>query len=89
MINLLMCNPPIVLQDIVILRSGCDNELLDYGLYIISVPFTTAPGMHWVRAYQYLDQLIIRNVRDLRAMGLWDHKLFSRHQLIGFTMILS
>jgi hypothetical protein len=46
MINLLMCDPPIVLQDIVILRSGRDDELLHYGLCIILVPFITAPGMH-------------------------------------------
>jgi len=53
-------NSPIVLQDVVVLGSGCYYELLDHG--------------------QNLHQLIVRDIREFRAVGFRDDERVARTQ---------
>ena len=73
MINFLVCNPTVILQDVVVHRPRCLNKLFNYRLQKLSA----SPSAYVFPkvTYQDLAQLVIRNISQLLAMEFGDHEL--------------
>jgi hypothetical protein len=74
MINLLMCNPSIILQNIVVFRSCRLDEFLQHWLHpnSVSSPISIPQQL----TYQNLTQLIIWDISKLLAVVFGNDKLF-------------
>jgi hypothetical protein len=85
MINLLMSDPPIILQDIIILRPRRLDQFLQHRLPRKSVPILTflptpfPPPQIWDVTYQNLTQLVIRDINQLLAVVFRDNELLPHH----------
>jgi len=78
MINLLMCNPTIVLQYIVVLGSGGLDERLQYRLHL-GHQLTNGYGLPWRRrTNQNLGKVIIGDISEFLAVILGDDELLGR-----------
>ena len=75
MVNLLMCNPAIILQDVVILRSGSFDKFLHDRLQHPINARLLRPGERCLGAYQDFGKLVVGNVCELFAVVFWDYKL--------------
>lgn len=71
MIDLLMCKPSIVLKHIVIHRARCLHQLLDNRLHPCQLRLSSLRST----AYQDLRQMLVRDIDELLAVELRDHKL--------------